>query len=165
MIRIVLLIFILLIAFWGLRWFLKTPASEVAKTIKKSGLYILAVLFVLLALTGKLNWIFALVSVLLAYAGRMLPVILRYAPQLQRLWVLFNSRKASADKNSSTRPPSSDMTKAQAYDVLGLKPGATEQEIIQAHKRLMQKNHPDRGGSDFLAAQINRAKQVLLNRP
>ncbi|GLS27855.1 J domain-containing protein [Marinibactrum halimedae] len=54
------------------------------------------------------------------------------------------------------------MDEAQALDVLGLKPGASEKEIHQAHKRLIQKMHPDRGGSDFLAAQINLAKKVLM---
>jgi curved DNA-binding protein CbpA len=46
--------------------------------------------------------------------------------------------------------------------VLGLKPGASAGEIKEAHHRLMLKIHPDQGGSDALAAQVNRAKDVLL---
>ena len=54
------------------------------------------------------------------------------------------------------------MDREQALAVLGLQSGATEQDIVGAHRRLMQKLHPDRGGTDYLAATLNLAKQVLL---
>ncbi|ODT50173.1 DnaJ domain-containing protein [Devosia sp. 63-57] len=53
---------------------------------------------------------------------------------------------------------------AEAYAVLGLKPGADAEAIKAAHRELMKGVHPDRGGSEFLAAKINQARDLLLER-
>ena len=66
-------------------------------------------------------------------------------------------------RRSSTGPSSSGMNEDEARAVLGVGPNVTREEIIGAHRRLVQRFHPDRGGSDYLAAKLNAAKDLLLN--
>lgn len=56
------------------------------------------------------------------------------------------------------------MNEKEAREVLGLGPDASREDIIAAHRKLMQKVHPDHGGTTYLARQLNEAKRVLLER-
>jgi hypothetical protein len=103
---------------------------------------------------------------------RLREICRRDDPEGERLLEIYLDRRFAgwreADEGQTQgrngRPGSGAMTRDEAYDVLGLAKNAGGEEIIRAHRALMKKLHPDHGGSTALAARVNQAKDVLLNR-
>jgi len=103
---------------------------------------------------------------------RLLEICERDDPEGARLLETYLDRRfpswRETDESETQRRRSAGgsgaMTRDEAYEVLGLAKGASAEEIIRAHRALMKKLHPDHGGSTALAARVNQAKDVLLNR-
>jgi hypothetical protein len=79
-------------------------------------------------------------------------------------WREHAQADAGAGSGWGGPPRSGKMTEEEAYQILGIQPGATTQDITRAHRTLMKKLHPDQGGTTYLAARVNEAKDVLLRR-
>jgi DnaJ family protein C protein 19 len=135
-----------------LMWALGAFSRAQVATLKQFGVWVAAIggllLAVLLLLTGRL-------------AGA-LPVLILLGP-LVWSWIAQGKRPQVRPGGRAAPPRAGGpMTRAEAYQVLGLQPGASEENIRAAHRRLMQAAHPDHGGSDWLAARINQARDILL---
>lgn len=113
---------------------------------------------VLLLVTGRLHWIVGVLAGLWPLALRLLPLV-RAWPWVRR-WL----GEAHADADPPPRSGNEEMSREEAGAMLGVPPDADEPTITRAHRRLMQRVHPDRGGSDYLASRLNAAKRRLLER-
>ena len=81
---------------------------------------------------------------------------------LLQSYIAFRQRRTHRTGEENNAHVKDAMTRDEALSILGLKNEAAREDIVRAHRRLIQKIHPDRGGSPYLAAKINQAKDILL---
>lgn len=165
MVRILLALLVVFGVWLGLAYLRRLPSQQRRKLLVRSAIWALGLVLVALVLTGRLHWIVALFGAMIPLAK----ILLGLGLQLFPFWRQRQQAKQQQGRQEQQSSPnsSSAMSVREAMDTLGLKGDAKKGElersqIIGAHRRLMQKLHPDRGGSDYLAAKINEAKEVLL---
>lgn len=122
----------------------------------------------LLVITGRLHGLIAGGGALLVLLWRLIGLVkflplIRVLPQLYRFWRYRRGRQQNGTRANQQAPPNDVMSKADALKILGLTGNPNRDSILAAHKRLVQKLHPDKGGSNYLATLINSAKDKLLS--
>jgi len=111
------------------------------------------------AALGDLD-ITTLVGLLADFDDESRALLMAYLDRRQPTW----REHAQTDTAAPRAAASGKMTEQEAYQILGLQPGASAEAIGHAHRTLMKKFHPDQGGTTYLAARINEAKDILLRR-
>lgn len=155
MLRLIIALIVIL-GLWGIMAHLKRlPAAERRRLLWKLGLWGAGLGLILLVATGRAHWLFAVFGALLPLAKTALALGMQVFPFLK------------GKRQAAQSPPRAAMDVREAMDTLGLKgeeQQLTREDIISAHRKLMQKLHPDRGGNDYLAARVNEAKERLLKK-
>ena len=142
---------------WYLAWYNRASPERRKQSLRSTLLYGVGAALLLLVVTGRIPWLFAIFSAAVPWINK--------AMAAKRIWSSFSQSQSDSDagKRQPQRPIES-MTREEALQILGLEPGANKEEIIIAHRKLMSKVHPDKGGTDYLAKSINQARQVLLEK-
>ena len=154
-----LIIVVLGFAIFSYKRWQKLPKDQQRTSGKQIVLWTIAIVVLALVATGRAPWLMGVLAALLAVAGR-LARFAQFFPLFKSIFGDANAKQAP----SGTSPTNQTMSRQDAADILGIDINASEDEVRHAHKKLMQKIHPDRGGSDALAKQINQAKEVLIDK-
>ncbi|MGE5475076.1 MAG: DnaJ domain-containing protein [Bacteroidales bacterium] len=141
-----------LAALWLLRgWLRRTRPAMAAKMMRTVLLGLLVLAGLWLVLTGKLAGLFAVLAGASPWISRVL-----------RAHGIWKSVRGAMGAKRPADPPRTGMSVEEAREILGVGANASADEIRAAHRRLMLANHPDHGGSTWIAARINQARDLLL---
>jgi hypothetical protein len=157
MFKVLVFAILVTLAVIGYARFNQLPPEQRRKNLWRLGSGIFLGVLVMLVITGRMHWVGAAIGALLPFARgafSLLPHVLPY-------WL---KRK---QQQTETPPAPGLSTLDEAMEILGLKGDIKQGEITaemvnDAHRHLIQKLHPDRGGNDYLAAKINQARDLLL---
>lgn len=133
------------------RWFASAKPSRVLILTKWFFIIACVAVAIFLAVTGKVYF-------------SILPIVLSIVPSLVRAGMTNIEQDEKDAEESINKIYRGDMSLDEAYEILGLQPGASHKEVKDAHKELLKIIHPDRGGSKYLASQINRAKEIIIGK-
>ena len=157
LIGIIIFVFCYLI----LNWFAKTSSKKIAQFLKKTAVILSLFLAFLLTVGGK--FIFSLPFFLILLSGLKIKGL--SALQMFQLWRLIQYLRNTNKFSSTQSPGSSSISLDEAYSLLGLKKGASKEEVIQAAQKLQKKIHPDMNrdvNSERLSQLVNEAKEKII---
>jgi len=144
------------VAAWLLyQWLKKAHPHHAAKIMAGLGAGLLFAFGIFLVLTGKLAGLAAVGAGVWLWAQRAL--------KAHTMWKTFRGMAGGGPAPQPPAPPAGTMSVDEARQILGVGPEADAATVKAAHRRLMEANHPDRGGSNWIAARLNQARDRLLS--
>ena len=161
---LILGVVVLILLLWAVNGFSKADPNQAARVLRSIGGYAALIFAGFLLLRGELAAALSFGALGVGLLGwfRLWPAV--YYFDGRQAGGREHAQRDAAAGSDPRSPSSGKMTEQEAYQILGVEPGASTQEIGRAHRSLMKKLHPDQGGSTYLAARVNAAKDVLLRR-
>jgi len=159
------IIILIIVSVWTTRSIFIHRHQAFSKQLKSIGLLCGSVLM-LLVLTKKIHILGLMLAALIPLIQKVVTLSIRFAPFIGKIIHSYQKNQSTntqSNSSSHTRTQKDqEMTTKEALDILGLTEEATKDQILSQHRKLIQKLHPDKGGSHFLTAKINQARDLLL---